>query len=48
MDSFPYVVCRGPKERRLAVEEQVGVALLHPVDQLARDIVDGPQVGHQS
>jgi hypothetical protein len=37
-------VCRGPKKHRLAVEEQGGVALLHPADQLVRDIVDGPRV----
>jgi hypothetical protein len=39
MDDLADVVRRGPEEYCFAVEGQGGVALLHPVDQLVRDIV---------
>jgi hypothetical protein len=40
-------MCCGPEEHRLAIEEHGRVSLLHPVDELVRDIVDGSQVGCQ-
>ncbi|WP_370466708.1 hypothetical protein [Streptacidiphilus sp. PB12-B1b] len=45
--ALPDVMCRGPEEHRLAIEEHGRVALLHPVDELVRDIVDSSQMGCQ-